>query len=80
MTIHSEVNLSLIKARMSHRHIKQNQLAEKIGISKVALNLMLNGKTKMSVPMAQEISKALGLRNAEILEIFFDMKEGVGND
>lgn len=72
-----QINLEFIKKRMSEKGVRQKDIADLTGLSKVSISTILTGKSKMTALFALALSDALELSNAEILEVFFGRKGGV---
>lgn len=52
---------SRLKVIFAERNIRQNVFAEKVGVSKTALNQLVNGSTLPTLKVAYRIAKELGL-------------------
>lgn len=69
------MNLALLKAERIKRGITQEQLAKGLGFKdKSSYCLIENGKTTVSVNIANQIANCLGLSKKLVYEIFLNKK------
>jgi transcriptional regulator with XRE-family HTH domain len=66
------VNTSKLKGLMAEKGIKITVLASKMGISRQALSLKLNGKIRFSLKDVSAITGLLNLNRSQVDLIFFD--------
>lgn len=59
-----------IKELIKEKGVTNAELAEKSGVSKVSISLILNGKTNPSVDMLCKIANALGVGVSELFSDF----------
>lgn len=64
------MNYNKLKGLMREKNISQSKLAELVGISEVALNQKLNGKTQFRTDEIIKIAKVLDI-GKKIQEFFF---------
>ena len=69
------MNTLKLKALMMVSRETQASIAEKIGMSRMSLNLKLNGKSEFTLFELQKIVGVLEMTDSQILEIFFKRKE-----
>lgn len=69
------MNTLKLKALMMVSRETQASIAEKIGMSRMSLNLKLNGKSEFTLFELQKIVGVLEMTDSQILEIFFNRKE-----
>jgi len=65
------MNYNLLKSKIIEKGLTQQKLAEKLGISRSALSLKMNGKTCFTNKEEKEIISLLGLSYEQIFSIFF---------
>lgn len=69
---------NLLRAAMAQQGINQAQLAGVIGVSPNTLSRKMNGKREFTVAEAQAITKALSLKEPQI--IFFGCSSQMRNE
>lgn len=67
------VNTSKLKGLMAEKGVKVTALASKMGISRQALTLKLNGKIRFSLKDVTAIAESLNLNRSQVDLIFFDI-------
>lgn len=65
------MNRSLLRSEMVLRNISQNEMAQKIGLSRSAFYRKLNGTTEFNRDEIVKIKKILHLNDEKLLAIFF---------
>ena len=60
---------------MKEKKIRQNDLANKLGISQASISYWVTGKNNPSLAMIKKISNVMGCELDKVLECFIDKKE-----
>lgn len=66
------MNFDKLKGKMKEKHISQEEMAQKIGITQQSFNQKINAKRQFTIEEAIIISIVLSLENP--LEYFFNQK------
>lgn len=68
------MNLELLKKRIAESGLKQNYIAQQMGINRASLHNKLNGKSEFTMKEIVGLSRVLHMDDKEILHIFFPKK------
>ena len=66
-----KTDYSMLWAKIKQSKLTQGQLAERIGISRTALNLKINNHKQFTQREILEISKVIGIDKKDISKYFF---------
>ena len=64
--------LNRLRGMIREKIGSEQDFAERVGISKAYLSLILNGKQSMSLKVAKKIAFELNMNADEIKKVFFD--------